>query len=69
MVTQLDMWDKKFKQSDRKKFLHLIQYIVDAIDGGKLKSGQALPTQRELSKRLNLSIGTIISISCYYFEY
>jgi DNA-binding transcriptional MocR family regulator len=53
------MWDKKFKQSDRKKFLHLIQYIVDAIDSGKLKSGELLPTQRELSKRLNVSIGTI----------
>ncbi|MEQ8243696.1 PLP-dependent aminotransferase family protein [Fulvivirga sp.] len=53
------MWDKKFKQSDRKKFLHLIQYIVDAIDSGKLKSGEVLPTQRQLSKKLNLSIGTI----------
>ncbi|MTI39540.1 aminotransferase class I/II-fold pyridoxal phosphate-dependent enzyme [Fulvivirga lutimaris] len=53
------MWDKKFKQSDRKKFLHLIQYIVDAIDSGILKSGELLPTQRDLSKRLNVSIGTI----------
>lgn len=53
------MWDKAFDQTDRKKFLHLIDYIIESIDTGKLESGQMLPTQRELSKKLNLSIGTI----------
>ena len=53
------MWNKKFEQSDRKKFLHLIDYITEAIDSGALEPGQSLPTQRELSQKLNLSIGTI----------
>lgn len=53
------MWNKKFEKSDRKKFLHLIDYIVEAIDSGELAPGQSLPTQRELSRKLNLSIGTI----------
>ncbi len=53
------MWNKKFEKSDRKKFLHLIDYITEAIDSGALAPGESLPTQRELSKKLNLSIGTI----------
>jgi len=53
------MWTKKFNKSDRKKFLHLIEYIIDAINTGQLESGQALPSQRELSKSLGVSIGTI----------
>ncbi|MEQ9405986.1 MAG: PLP-dependent aminotransferase family protein [Cyclobacteriaceae bacterium] len=53
------MWNKKFERSDRKKFLHLIEYLIKAIDSGKLAAGEPLPTQRELSKKLNLSIGTI----------
>ncbi|MEP5610726.1 MAG: PLP-dependent aminotransferase family protein [Cyclobacteriaceae bacterium] len=53
------MWDKKFVKSDRKKFLHLIEYLIEAIDAGKLQPGESLPTQRDLSKKLNLSIGTI----------
>lgn len=53
------MWNKKFAKSDRKKFLHLIDYIIKSIDTGVLKAGDTLPTQRELSKKLNLSIGTI----------
>ncbi len=55
----IDMWNKKFEKSDRKKFLHLIDYITEAIDSGELAPGESLPTQRELSKKLNLSIGTI----------
>lgn len=53
------MWNKKFEKSDRKKFLHLIDYITEAIDSGELTPGESLPTQRELSRKLNLSIGTI----------
>lgn len=53
------MWNKKFKKADRKKFLHLIQYIIDLIDSGELSAGQVLPTQRELSQKLGVSIGTI----------
>ncbi len=53
------MWTKKFDRTDRKKFLHLIEYIIEAINSGKLEAGQALPTQRELSKSLGVSIGTI----------
>ncbi|GAB4252436.1 MAG: PLP-dependent aminotransferase family protein [Ekhidna sp.] len=53
------MWNRKFDKSDRKKFLHLVEYIIELIDSGELAPGQALPTQRELSRRLGVSIGTI----------
>ncbi len=53
------MWERKFDKTDRKKFLHLVDYIIEAIDSGKLSQGQSLPTQRELSRKLGVSIGTI----------
>lgn len=53
------MWEITFEKSDRKKYLYLIEYVVDCINTGKLKFGEPLPTQRQLSSKLGLSIGTI----------
>ncbi|WP_066720138.1 FadR/GntR family transcriptional regulator [Clostridium sp. Marseille-P299] len=44
---------------DEKTYSNVIQYIKDLVESGKLKEGDKLPTEREMSLDLNLSRNSI----------
>lgn len=44
---------------DEKTYINVIQYIKDLVQSGKLKEGDKLPTERELSLDLNQSRNSI----------
>lgn len=56
------MWDIKFKKGKKTKHEQLVNHITRLIDKGTLKPGQMLPTQREISARTKISIGTVIKV-------
>jgi len=54
------MWDVKIRDAKKTKHDTLVDHIARLIDEGKLKPGEMLPTQREISTKLKVSIGTVI---------
>lgn len=54
------MWDVKIRDANKTKHDSLVEHIARLIDDGKLKPGEMLPTQREISTKLKVSIGTVI---------
>jgi len=49
-----------FKNSDRPLYQQIEKLIISWVEDGKLSPGGKLPSVREMSKKLNVSISTII---------
>ena len=55
----MTIWMPTNLDSDSSKYEAIAVAIDRDIAAGKLKPGQKMPTQRELSQRLGVTIGTI----------
>ena len=55
----MTIWAPKLPESAKSKYEAIATAIGDDIAVGILKPGQRLPTQRELSKQLSVTIGTV----------
>lgn len=53
------MWRPRLKSSDGPWYLAIVEALEDDIASGKLAVDTRLPTQRELSEKLELSVGTV----------
>jgi len=53
------MWVPDLSKIAGPRYLAVASAIADAIDSGELPPGTQLPTQRELAKRLGITVGTI----------
>src|SRR5690606_7045382 len=55
----MDDWLPKSNTLPRPRYLSLVGRIVEAIETGRIKPGERLPTHRALADRLGLSVQTI----------
>src|SRR5690606_3291942 len=53
------MWVPDLSKIAGPRYLAVASAIADAIDSGELPPGTQLPTQRDLAKRLGITVGTI----------
>ena len=55
----MTIWTPRLPQAAKSKYVAIADAIGADVASSKLQPGQKLPTQRELAKRLDVTVGTI----------
>lgn len=53
------MWVPKISEGEGPRYLALASAISEAIENGELRPGAQLPPQRDLARKLNVTVGTV----------